>query len=52
MAVGAYIPPGKEAADGIKMEDPRWLIAVNAVSLAFALIGNGALLLNMVSLRH
>ncbi|UJO25095.1 Outward-rectifier potassium channel TOK1 [Fulvia fulva] len=43
----AYIPPGKEAADGIKMEDPRWLIAVNAVSLAFALIGNGALLLNM-----
>ncbi|KAF1831826.1 voltage-gated potassium channel [Decorospora gaudefroyi] len=42
-----YIPPGKTEATGTKLRDPRWLIAVNSVSLAFALIANISLLLNM-----
>ncbi|KAF7186619.1 Outward-rectifier potassium channel TOK1 [Pseudocercospora fuligena] len=43
----AYIPPGGTQADGIKMQDPAWLLAVNAVSLVSALTGNMSLLLNM-----
>ncbi|KXT12299.1 hypothetical protein AC579_5648 [Pseudocercospora musae] len=43
----AYIPPGATQADGIKMQDPAWLLAVNAVSLVSALTGNMSLLLNM-----
>ncbi|EME39039.1 hypothetical protein DOTSEDRAFT_75659 [Dothistroma septosporum NZE10] len=42
-----YIPNGKAASDGFKMKDPDWLVAVNAISLVFALVGNLALLLNM-----
>jgi potassium channel subfamily K, other eukaryote len=41
------IPPGGTEEHGIDIRDPRWLIAVNAVSLAFALIANASLLLNM-----
>ena len=41
------IPPGGTEEHGIDIKDPRWLIAVNAVSLACALIANVALLLNM-----
>lgn len=42
-----YIPPGASSSEGQRLEDPSWLIAVNAVSLACALIGNTSLLLNM-----
>ncbi|EOA81620.1 uncharacterized protein SETTUDRAFT_123527 [Exserohilum turcica Et28A] len=42
-----YIPPGSDEAHGTKIEDPRWLIAVNSVSLIFALSANASLLLNM-----
>ncbi|OAL57001.1 potassium channel-like protein [Pyrenochaeta sp. DS3sAY3a] len=42
-----YIPPGTDEAHGTKIEDPKWLIAVNSVSLVFALGANMALLLNM-----
>ncbi|EXJ57667.1 uncharacterized protein A1O5_12457 [Cladophialophora psammophila CBS 110553] len=41
------IPPGGTEEHGIDIKDPDWLIAVNAVSLAFALIANVSLLLNM-----
>ncbi|KAF2674801.1 voltage-gated potassium channel [Microthyrium microscopicum] len=41
------IPPGGTEAQGVDIKDPHWLIAVNAISLVFALIANGALLLNM-----
>ncbi|KPI44668.1 Outward-rectifier potassium channel TOK1 [Cyphellophora attinorum] len=42
-----YVPPGGSADHGIDVKDPRWLIAINAVSLACALIANLSLLLNM-----
>lgn len=42
-----YIPPGAVEATGIRIEDPAWLLAVNAISLFFAVVANGALLLNM-----
>ncbi|KAF1841469.1 potassium channel-like protein [Cucurbitaria berberidis CBS 394.84] len=42
-----YIPPGSDEAHGIKIEDPKWLIAVNSISLVLALVANIALLLNM-----
>jgi potassium channel subfamily K, other eukaryote len=42
-----YIPPGGTEEHGINIRDPRWLIAVNAVSLVCALIANLSLLLNM-----
>ena len=42
-----YIPPGSDEAHGTKIEDPKWLIAVNSVSLVFALSANISLLLNM-----
>ena len=41
------IPPGGTEEHAVDIADPRWLIAVNAVSLAFALIANMSLLLNM-----
>jgi potassium channel subfamily K len=43
----AYIPPGNTEEQGQKIEDPRWLIAINSVSLVFALSANISLLLNM-----
>ncbi|KAK4539890.1 hypothetical protein LTR36_010284 [Oleoguttula mirabilis] len=42
-----YIPPEGTEEHGIKIMDPPWLLAVNAISLACALVGNGSLLLNM-----
>ncbi|KAF2440773.1 potassium channel-like protein [Karstenula rhodostoma CBS 690.94] len=42
-----YIPPGGDEGHGSKVEDPRWLVAVNSISLIFALVANMALLLNM-----
>lgn len=42
-----YIPPGKDEGHGDRIEDPKWLIAVNSISLVFALVANLALLLNM-----
>ncbi|PVH94554.1 voltage-gated potassium channel [Periconia macrospinosa] len=42
-----YIPPGADEGHGEKVEDPKWLIAVNSVSLVFALAANISLLLNM-----
>lgn len=41
------VPLGGTEEHGIDIRDPRWLIAINAVSLAFALIANLSLLLNM-----
>ncbi|KAK5113187.1 hypothetical protein LTR85_011005 [Meristemomyces frigidus] len=52
-----YVPPGGTEEHGKKIMDPPWLLVsvqmqkiinvVNALSLAFALLGNGSLLLNM-----
>ncbi|KAF2476405.1 voltage-gated potassium channel [Lindgomyces ingoldianus] len=42
-----YIPPGLDEGHGNAIEDPKWLIAINSISLAFAIIANIALLLNM-----
>ncbi|KAF2709660.1 voltage-gated potassium channel [Pleomassaria siparia CBS 279.74] len=42
-----YIPPGGDEDDGLTVEDPKWLIAINTVSLVFALAANMSLLLNM-----
>ncbi|KAI5272850.1 voltage-gated potassium channel [Aureobasidium subglaciale] len=42
-----YIPPGGTVNNGTTIDDPKWLLAINAVSLALALIANGSLLLNM-----
>lgn len=42
-----YIPPGSDEAHGEKIKDPKWLIAVNSISLILALTANIALLLNM-----
>lgn len=41
------VPPGGTEAHGINIKDPRFLIVVNGISLAFALIANLSLLLNM-----
>lgn len=41
------IPPGGTEEHGVDIRDPRWLIATNAVSLAFSLVANLSLLLNM-----
>lgn len=41
------IPPGGTEEHGVDIKDPRFLIAVNSVSLALALIANLSLLLNM-----
>ncbi|KAF2007315.1 potassium channel-like protein [Amniculicola lignicola CBS 123094] len=42
-----YIPSGADEAHGENVKDPKWLIAINSISLVFALIANMALLLNM-----
>lgn len=42
-----YIPPGGTVNNGTTIDDPKWLLAINAISLGLALIANGALLLNM-----
>lgn len=42
-----YIPPGQQESFGDYIADPKWLDAINGVSLAFALIANLTLLLNM-----
>ncbi|KAH7402581.1 potassium channel-like protein [Pyrenochaeta sp. MPI-SDFR-AT-0127] len=42
-----FISPGSDEAHGVKIEDPKWLIAVNSISLVLALTANVALLLNM-----
>lgn len=42
-----YIPPGSDEGHGLTVEDPKWLIAINSVSLVFALVANMFLLLNM-----
>ncbi|KAL1301593.1 hypothetical protein AAFC00_005823 [Neodothiora populina] len=42
-----YLPPGTAPAEGTVIDDPKWLLALNSVSVASALIANGALLLNM-----
>lgn len=42
-----YIPSGSDEAHGTKIADPKWLIAVNTVSLVLALVANMSLLLNM-----
>lgn len=42
-----YVPPETEEASGRRILDPHWLLAINALSLVCALIGNTALLLNM-----
>jgi potassium channel subfamily K len=42
-----YIPPGSDEGHGERIEDPKWLIAVNSISLVFALAANLSLLLNM-----
>ncbi|KIW50280.1 hypothetical protein PV05_11882 [Exophiala xenobiotica] len=41
------IPPSGTEEHGLDIKDPRWLIAVNAVSLVCALTANMSLLLNM-----
>lgn len=41
------IPPGGTEEHGDDIKDPSWLIAVNAISLVFAITANLSLLLNM-----
>lgn len=41
------MPPGQTPAQGAPVADPRWLIAVNAVSIMFALVADLALLMVM-----
>ena len=41
------MPPGQTQAQGTTIPDPQWLIAINAVSLVFAIVANVALLMNM-----
>ncbi|TVY82823.1 Outward-rectifier potassium channel TOK1 [Lachnellula suecica] len=43
-----YIPPGaSETTGGTEIEDPKWLIGINAAQLVIALTANFFLLLNM-----
>jgi potassium channel subfamily K len=42
-----YIPPGSDEGHGERIKDPKWLIAVNSISLVLALVANMSLLLNM-----
>lgn len=45
-----YVPPnGGSEEHGLRISDPTWLLAVNGVSLALALLANLALLLNMAN---
>jgi potassium channel subfamily K len=41
------ILPGSDEGHGERIKDPKWLIAVNSISLVFALVANMSLLLNM-----
>ncbi|PGH00043.1 hypothetical protein AJ79_08314 [Helicocarpus griseus UAMH5409] len=44
----ARIPPGGSPSNAIPIKDPKWLaLAVNGISLGFALVANFSLLLNM-----
>ena len=51
LEIQCLIPLIQEAS-GIALPDPHWLVAINAVSLACALVGNASLLLNMVSISR
>ncbi|KAL3421839.1 Outward-rectifier potassium channel TOK1 [Phlyctema vagabunda] len=42
-----YIPPGGVEEHGEYIQDPKWLVAINAVQLGIALISNLSLLMNM-----
>ncbi|KAL5113472.1 hypothetical protein ACEQ8H_008636 [Pleosporales sp. CAS-2024a] len=42
-----YIPPSSDEGHSERVEDLEWLIAVNSISLVFALVANMSLLLNM-----
>ncbi|KAK4891032.1 hypothetical protein LTR27_010363 [Elasticomyces elasticus] len=42
-----YIPPEGTEEHGVMIPDPPWLLAINTISLACALMGNATLLLNM-----
>ncbi|KAI2628783.1 voltage-gated potassium channel [Hypoxylon sp. NC1633] len=42
-----HILPGSDVTKAIFIEDPAWLLAVNAVQLVIALVANAFLLLNM-----
>ncbi|KAF2632529.1 potassium channel-like protein [Macroventuria anomochaeta] len=42
-----YIPSGSDEGHGFTVEDPKWLITINSISLVFALTANMFLLLNM-----
>ncbi|KAF8862250.1 voltage-gated potassium channel [Acephala macrosclerotiorum] len=42
-----YIPPGAAEENGIPIDDPKWLIGINAAQLAIAIISNFFLLMNM-----
>jgi potassium channel subfamily K len=42
-----YIQPGADEGHAYDIEDPKWLIAINSISLIFALVANISLLLNM-----
>lgn len=42
-----YIPPGSDEGHGRTVQDPKWLIIINSISLVFALAANLFLLLNM-----
>ncbi|CZR52236.1 probable potassium channel [Phialocephala subalpina] len=42
-----YIPPGTPEDNAIPIDDPKWLIGINAAQLALAIISNFFLLMNM-----
>jgi len=42
-----HIPVASDEGHAERVEDPKWLIAVNSISLVFALVANISLLLNM-----
>ncbi|KAI0394229.1 voltage-gated potassium channel [Xylariaceae sp. FL0594] len=42
-----HVPPGADLTTAEFVDDPAWLLAVNAVQLVIAVVANAALLLNM-----
>lgn len=44
-----YVSPSSTESEGPHITDPRWLVAVNAISLAIAIIANLALLAHMTN---
>ncbi|KAF6821472.1 Outward-rectifier potassium channel TOK1 [Colletotrichum plurivorum] len=42
-----HLPPGTDIGDAVFVPDPKWLIIVNAIQLAVAIVSNVFLLLNM-----